>query len=175
MTADRATQDDPSTDALVPSTPTPTPGCSVKPGADVATGTASCDVARSSFVVDVLGLTWLEPALAWKVGGRARFDVRYTNRSETRSIHYPGMLVASSDARTRTDTEAHGDGVVHPDLYALAACTASLSRDHGFEVLSEMPSGTRVTFTMFPAVATGNGISGCDGALAQQTLTVTVP
>jgi hypothetical protein len=122
-----------------------------------------------------LGLTWIEPSLAWEAGGRARFDIRYTNSSETRSIHYPGMLVASSDPRAQTDTEAHGDGVVHPDLYALAACKVSMSRDHGFEVHSKIPSGTQLIFTMSPAVATGDDISSCDGTLTKTTLTVTVP
>ena len=128
-----------------------------------------------SFQVDVLGLTWVDPSLAWKVGGRARFDVRYTNTSETHAIHYPGMLVASSDPRAETDTEAHGDGVVHPDLYALAACTVSMSHDHGFSVLSEIAPGTQLTFTMSPAVATGNSISSCDDTLAKRSFTLTAP
>jgi hypothetical protein len=159
---------------FVPFAPTPVPDCHPQ-REDFASGIASCDVARTSFIVDVMGLTWMDPSLAWRAGGRARFDVRYTNTSETRSIHYPGMLVAASDARARTDTEAHGDGVVHPDLYALAACTASMSRDHGFELLADLPSGTRLTFTMSPAVASVDAIDTCDGTLAQKTLTVTAP
>lgn len=162
------------THALVPSAPTRAPGCQPHSD-DIASGIASCEVARTSFLVDVLGITWMDPALAWKAGGRATIDVRYTNTSETRSIHYPGMLVASSDKRARTDTEAHGDGVVHPDLYSLAACNVSLSRDHGFELISDVPSGTKLTFTLSPAVASGDAIDTCDGTLAQKTLTVTVP
>lgn len=173
-TGERGTPPGDGTEAVVPSAPIRAPGCEPR-SADVASGIASCDVARTSFVVDVLGVTWLDQALAWKAGGRARFDVRYTNTSETRSIHYPGMLVASSDERARTDTEAHGDGVVHPDLCSLAACTVSMSRDQGFELISDLRSGTTLTFTMSPAVASGDAIDTCDGTLAQKTLTVTVP
>ena len=85
------------------------------------------------------------------------------------------MLVASSDPRAETDTEAHGDGIVHPDLYALAACTMVVSRDHGFTLLSDLPAGTQLTFTLMPAVATGDDISSCNGTLPPKTLSVTAP
>jgi hypothetical protein len=44
--------------------------------------------------------------LAWKEGGRARLEVRYQNLSETFAIHYPGLTVASSDARAQMSRPA---------------------------------------------------------------------
>lgn len=125
--------------------------------------------------VDVTGITWLDPALAWKAGGRARLGVRYRNLSETFAIHYPGLTVASSDARAQTETEAHGDPIVHPDLYALSACMVYDSHDHGFTLLSAVPSGTKLTFTLTPAVAADHDISSCEGTLPKTVASFTVP
>jgi hypothetical protein len=139
--------------------------CNARPQQATNHGLDSCAIARTSTTVDVTGVAWADPALAWKQGGRAWLEVRYANHSETESIEYPGMLVSSSDGRATTDTEAHGDPAVHPDLYALGPCVVYDSRDHGFTLSSDIPTGTRLTFTLSPAVATGSDISSCDGSL----------
>ena len=159
-------------------TPTPanpaTQVCHVRPQ-QTARGLDSCDVARESMTLEISGITWADAALAWKQGGRAWLEVRYRNASEADPIEYPGAVVTSSDSRAQTDSEAHGDPIVHPDLYVLSPCMVYDSRDHGFTLLSAVPSGTKLTFTVSAAVADGNGISSCNGTLSRTSASFVAP
>lgn len=161
------------TTTTAPAKPRPT-ACQAQPRTS-SRGLDSCDVARESMTLEITGLTWADPALAWKEGGRAGLEIRYQNASELDAIQYPGVVVASSDARAQTDTDAHGDSFVHPDLYALSSCMVYDSHDHGFTLLSAVPSGTKLMFTVGAAVADGNGISSCGGTLPTATASFIAP
>lgn len=158
----------------LPASPSTVQACHAQPRQS-AFGLDSCDVARESMTLSVAGITWADPALAWKEGGHAWLEVRYQNASEHDAIEYPGVAVTSSDARAQTDSVAHGDPIVRPDLYALSPCMIYPSRDHSFTLLSALPSGTKLTFTVSAAVADGNGISTCSGTLPTATLSVVAP
>lgn len=168
----------PATNESAPSTPdaSPTPplACESQPDPGAPRGTASCDVARTSLFVDVTGVTWDPPADAWKPGAKARVAIRYRNTSATRGIHYPGVLIHSSDPRIVTGTEAHGDGIVRPDFYMVPSCSDN-DATHSFVVESAVPSGTRITLEIAPAVATGDDISSCGDTLRKSTFTVIAP
>ena len=138
-------------------------------------GLDSCDVAHESMTLEVTGIAWADPALAWRQGGHARLEIRYQNTSEADPIEYPGAVVTSSDERVQTDSEAHGDPIVHPDLYVLSPCMAYDSRDHGFTLLSAVPSGTKLTFTVSAAVADGNGVSSCNATLPTAVASFVAP
>ena len=49
------------------------------------------------------------------------------------------------------------------------------SRDHSFTLRSAVPTGTRLTFTVSPAVADGNGISSCRGTLPTTVASFVAP
>ena len=138
-------------------------------------GLDSCDVAHESMTLEVTGIVWADPALAWRQGGHARLEIRYQNTSEAFPIEYPGAVVTSSDERAQTDSEAHSDPIVYPDLYELGPCMAYDSRDHGFTLLSAVPSGTKLTFTVSAAVADGNGISSCNATLPTAVASFVAP
>lgn len=122
--------------------------------------------------IDVTGITWRDPALAWKKGGEAIFVIRYENHSETAGVAYPGIRITSSDPRALADS---GATIVEPDLYALSPCMVHESRDHHFALLADLPSGAPLTFTLAPAVATGEDIGTCGDTLSTTTFGVTVP
>lgn len=148
--------------------------CHVHPRQSV-TGLDSCVVARQSMTLEVMGIAWADPALAWRQGGHAWLEIRYQNASDADPIEYPGAVVTSSDPRAQTDSEAHGDPVVHPDLYALSPCMVYDSRDHSFTLRSGVPTGTKLTFTVSAAVADGNGISSCSDTLPTTVASFVAP
>ena len=103
--------------------PAPAPAtCTTHPSP--VSGTASCEVARDLLYVDVIAVGWRDGAAPWKAGSIGELTIRYRNMAANSGIHYPGVAVASSDARLRTDTEKHGDPYVHPDFYMIAECSA---------------------------------------------------
>ncbi len=71
-------------------------------------------------------------------------------------------------------TELHDDGFVHPDFYMIAACT-SQEIEHDVTVTATLPSGTKIRFTLAPAVATGSDISSCGDTLRKTEFEAVVP
>lgn len=119
-------------------------------------------------------MRWRSPTDAWKAGATGFLDMRFRNEASNSAIHYPGVSIASPDARVDTDAETHDDGAVHPDLYMIAQCTTE-PVTHPFTVKEALPSGAKIQFVLTPVVATGNDISSCGGTLAKVTFEATVP
>jgi hypothetical protein len=158
-----------------PSLPTPSAARECTPQADASIGslTSSCEIAKASLVVSAGQVTWRDGNTPWRAGSRARIEVRYENRSPTTGIHYPGVIISSSDPRVVSDTEIHGPHA-HPDFYMLFACQSETSPYHELRVEETLPRGTKVTLELAPITATGDGIHLCPGAPSGQ-LELTVP
>lgn len=157
-----------------PGRPSPLPAEACRATPTPVKGTGSCEVARDMFVVEPVGIRWSGTVAPWKAGAAGILDVRFRNEASNSAIHYPGVSISSRDARVAADAETHADGFIHPDRYMIAACTTE-AVSHAFEVRADVPSGAQVRFVLTPAVATGNGISSCDGTLRSSSFGVVVP
>lgn len=136
-------------------------------------GTSSCEVARDRLLVDAVGVEWIQ-GTAWKAGAVGKLKIRYRNMASNSGIHYPGVEIASSDMRVRTETEEHADGFIHPDFYMIPACSTE-EIAHAFKVNADLAPGAKITFTLRPAVATGDGIGSCEDTLRKSAFDVVVP
>jgi hypothetical protein len=163
----------PPTDEASTIAPPPLRECAPVP--EPVRGIDSCNVARDHLYIDAMSLVWSDPSRAWKAGATAQMTLRYQNTASNSDLHYPGVTVVISDERVRPFSYGEDrTSTVTTDFYMIPECAAQEAGDHELRVSEDIPSGTRITLSFEPSVASRTDGS-CEGMLQSTQLVLVVP
>lgn len=134
----------------------------------------TCASARDGFWVEASDVAWIS-GTPWSKGAVGSLRLRVFNNTSGDAFHYPGAVVASSDARIEPRQE-------WADLYMIAPC----SIEEGdvvrriFDVRETLPSGTKVRFDLaarasFREHTHVKDDGTCAGTLKRTTFVAVVP